>query len=358
MDRIQVFFWGALGAPLFLSQLSLAQTPTPNSPKENVCSARPIVETKESVSAFKNTFADIYQNLESLENAFLKQDKIQFRKLIHPAIHKTVAEKNALLEDTSYDFGIRGVKLSRTAVYEIEINNPSDLNVRCGSGVTVRALAGPTNQVVSLHSTLGNEEQVRLFTIWIGIPKSLAEQKKISASSAIAHFHSQMWTHGKKSPALILEDAKSFAAEKDWLTSWMLAQGALRILSANPYFILDETEEAQKLSDKTRQEITEVAKAKENLAKLKTDWTFEDFTVVYGSKGLEAGVKFRMEKEVTFKELGEKCKAATRAVMEVTSQSLRKRFSGAQCLAYQLRENMAEAPDSGSQFFSWKDLGL
>lgn len=347
MALSQRVVWSA-SALFFLPQVLSAQG--------NECTSLPIQKPKDG-PGLAPEFSDIYDNLAEFQEAFQKDSYQTFKKLLHPSIHRSEEQKKEVFNGTVYEYGLKNVKLTLTSLWQLKIKNSTNPVAKCPLG-EARGVVGSENQIIAMHSYLGGEEQIRLYTIYIPIPRSMAESKKLTKQSALVHLHAQTWTYEKKAPDNLLEEARKFNEPKDAMTAWFVAEAARRLLAANPYFEPTELAGATKTAAELRQRAGSIEGAKAAVAATGTGWSFVDYTVTFGGKGLEAGVKLRTKEEQALKAQSEDCEKNLKALAKLAPESMRKRFPGMHCLPYRQEENLDNPPAGGTQFFTWKQLGI
>ena len=300
--------------------------------------------------------AAMYEQVSQFEKAFEQKDRVLFKSLLHPALQRSADQKNEAFDGTVQDFGLDKAKLTRNAVYKLQFTAGAEPEVLCNLG-KVRGVVGPSEQYAVVHTFSGGTEQVRLFTLFAPILKGQAELAKSKNTIGLVMLHGQIWTHEKKAPDAMLEDARKWANLDEPVSAWLLAEGGRRILAANPYVVPTSLKLAEDLSTQLRAKITNLDTLRGKFSQSGIDWDFLDFTVVYQASGLEAGFKFRTRTEEGVEIQMEKCKRAT-AVLAKELPGLRHRFRGAECLAYGPTEKLQNPPTNGSQFFKWSELKL
>lgn len=299
---------------------------------------------------------DLYKALQDFEDSFAKDDKELFKTLLHPAMRRTPLQKDEAFISTVQTYGLAKVKLVRSAIFLGTFAPDQEPVADCPSG-TLRGVIGPAPQVAVVHTYFGGGEQVRLFSIYAPILKVQADAAKSKYKTGLVMFHAQVWTHEKKAPDKLIEDARKWGILNEPVTAWLLAESGRRILIANPYFTPNDLAPVTAFTTELQGKLGSFEPIKTKVAEAGMGWEFLNMTVVYQDSGVEAGLKFRMKGEEATNTMLDKCRKLSSLVAQDFS-GLRLRFKGVECLAYMPGEKLEEAPASGSQFLTWKDLKL
>lgn len=300
---------------------------------------------------------EFYNTLKDFEDSFLLSNRDLFKSILHPALRRKESEKNEVFDGTVANYGLEKVKLVRNVLYGAEFNAEGDRVVTCQTG-QLRGVIGPTTQIAVTHSYISGPEQVRITTLYSPIIKSQAEAVGTNRKWGLVMLQSQFWTIDKKTAQLYLDDAKKWSILGEKLVAWTFAEAARRIWNSNAYFIPNELGEATQIASEYKNATKkELSLAAETVRNQKTDWEFLDFTSIFQEKSLEFGIKYRMKQEESTNIFLEKCKKNSAAILKNLPGVTRK-FKGVECLAYQPQEPLSESPAMGSNFSTWKDLGL
>jgi hypothetical protein len=297
----------------------------------------------------------LYTAIADLERAFEKNDSGLFSELVHPALSREAKAKD-VFPGTVHDFGLEKAKLVRNAMYAAEFPQSLTTNIaECPQG-ELRGVVGPSSQFAVMHSFAGGNEQIRVFSIFAPIPASFApKMKNAKRTHGIVMLFAQTWTHGKKAPSVLLQEARKWSVLNEPVTAWVMAEASLRLLAANPYFTPTELSEAKRVALQTKDKLPAFTNLKERIHDAGTGWNFEELAVIFQSSALEVGAKFRMKEEETVNGQLEKCKKLG-TVLASEFPGLTKAFSGFECMPYAKEEGLGEPPGAGTQFHSWKSL--
>jgi hypothetical protein len=113
--------------------------------------------------------------LERLEKTLESGNTNSFLKLLHPAIIKDEAEKRAIFANTLDSYEIKGKKLQRSYLYELEINSSKPVT-ECRNHL-VTAVVGPKRQFAIEYAFTNAGEQARIVFLIGTVPKALQRQK-------------------------------------------------------------------------------------------------------------------------------------------------------------------------------------
>jgi hypothetical protein len=304
---------------------------------------------------YQETLKGLEDFAKSYESAFKNKDSRLFQSLTHPALSRET-KRSSIFNETILEYGLDKASLARTSAFLLHLPRSSLTQATNCSIGTIRGVVGPENQAVLIHTFLGGNEQIRLFTIVAPVPASF--QKGNTTQWGVVMMHTQVWTHGRKIPQTILEEARVWKNKGQPLVYWAKSNAALRILQANPYFEPNDLEAA-------RQEAAAALAQRPQIAPLNTifqeqqipknEWTIEDYAVVFQAQDIEFGVKVRMNREFPVNEQIENCKKTGRAIVQ-QHPTLQEAFSGFECLTFGKDEKLESIPLAGSQFHTWKSL--
>jgi hypothetical protein len=336
---------GSSAAPLLHSTALSSPTVAPKS-IVNSCKSMSLFDLK----ATKSTDESLNGFYTKFESAFKDHDGKLFRSLIHPSMTREV--KNAdIFNSTVDDFGLEKVNLTRSSAFLLSFLEPKSQFAECESGI-VRGVVGPKEQVALIHTYLGGNEQIRIFTLATKVPASV--RKLPEQEWGIVMMHAQTWSHGKQTPSSLRAEAKKWNLLGEPITAWALSRAAQKILEGNPYFEPNDIQETNRLENALRQ-LKPNTTDLNDLAKIAgIDWVFEDITVVFQAKGLEIGLKVRMPKtEIPVNAQIDTCKKMGRIFIQKYPGTAQ-RFTGFECLTFLPKEDINSPSDSGSQFHRWE----
>lgn len=337
------------------SSATVQSKPTTTPIKKGTCSQLSLSDKALDKDA-SQSLKDFYWAVSEFEQAFSDDVRNQFVKIIHPSIHKSLAEKNEIFDTTKYEFGLAKQKVNRVSLFEME---PGDNNLApCPVG-QIQGVVGPTKQYVAFHDAVQKGQQIRFMTIYAPVAKSVSEIKQLKRDIGLVLLQTQWWSYEQKSPDVLLEESKKLANLNEPLGGWILAESARRLLSANRYFTPNSLAEAQTVSKNLEPLLTAYAEIVRSRIAGQSEWTFLNFAPIYQKDGMEIGLKFRMKAgEVQTNAMLATCKTLSQTIARTFTPYLRKRFRGVECLSYLPEEGLENAPKSGSQFLTWQALGI
>jgi hypothetical protein len=308
-----------------------------------------------SLSSNDPLLTELNERLQQYEQAFAEENTKAFHNLVHPALQQKFETSKQIFESVFPAYGLSKPKLTRVAIYDIRVpSKAAEPVVDCPSG-RVRGVVGPERQIAVFHVAYAGNEQTRFMTIFSAVPESVQKLSKRKIGVGAVMFHTQTWTHERKTPEALLKEGRKWSGLNSPLVAWMYAESALRLLDSNPYFRPLELDSARSQSDEYRGRAISPAIVAEKLRSAKMPWEFLGFTVVFQASGVEPGLHFRMRPgDVLSVEL-EKCRSHSAAVINLIPE-LRERFRGVECIPYQPDEDLSKVPSGGTWFLKWDDL--
>lgn len=353
-----------LGHLLFSAIITFAANPT-NEPVQKKPTSEPIknstcaqlsLSEKALDKNASQSLKDFYWAVGEFEQAFSNDVRNQFVKILHPSIHKSLAEKNEIFDSTKYEFGLTKQKMTRVSLFEIEPGSAQSAPCSVGK---IQGVVGPSKQYVAFHDAQQKGQQIRFMTIYAPVAKAVSETKQLKHDIGLVLLQTQWWSYEQKTPDVLLDEAKKLANLNEPLGAWILGESARRLLSANQYFTPNSLPDAQTFTKNLEPAVTQHTELIRSRIAAQSEWTFLNFAPIYQKDGMEIGLKFRMKaSEVQTNAMLGTCKTLSQTIARTFTPYLRKRFRGVECLAYLPNEPLENAPRSGSQFLTWQALGI
>jgi hypothetical protein len=307
---------------------------------------------------------NIAQFLGKLEQTLESGNTNNFLRLLHPAIIKDEEEKRAIFANTLDSYEIKGKKLQRSYLYELEINSSKPVT-DCRNH-TVTAVVGPKRQFAIEYAFTNAGEQARIFFLIGTVPKALQRQKSKADGTkssepteqgselGIVHIHTQNWSFGGLTPETLFTESRKWALLDEPIAAWTYATAAKRIVQSNGYFFdkrySQNLDEYSRIDTKFGETVSELR----NKLEPGTKMTIKDFTTVFKEKRPEVGVKVEASEELPVNDQISQCTTIARN-LATRFVGARKVLTGIECMIYRKGEPLEVLPGYGTIFISFTD---
>jgi hypothetical protein len=298
--------------------------------------------------------SELAKVFEIFESSFRDDDEKRFQSILHPALQLAPAKRHDLFMGAFSDFGLSKPKLVRSHLFELTIDDVARPVAECSTGI-LRGVAGPKRQWALFHTILDASEQVRFMELYAEVPRAIEKRHGTQYGIGLVMFHTQVWSHERKAPGKLLEEARKWSELGSPLTGWFLAESATRLLNANPYFQPAELAEARSITQEMFERGVRYAEWEHQLSAVPRRWKFVELSPVYQASGIEPGVRFQASRDPEPLKLSNECRKNLSALVKVLPK-LSDRFHGVECLPYGPGEELTRPPAAGSVFLKWSDL--